>query len=98
LAIPGLGIETVAGGGVGQCDASFSERSRGRPIQASVSEFEWRFSFSNDEVSESGLFVASEMSGFVFWFAHMPAAVVAVGKWESRALGGISKRGEKSVF
>src|SRR5271166_2433829 len=44
------------------------------------------------------LFIASEMSGFVFWFTHMPVVVAAVGKWESRALGGISKHGGKVGF
>ncbi len=44
--------------------------------------------------SKCPLFIASEMSGFGFGFTHIPA-VVAVGKWESRALGGISKRGGK---
>src|SRR5450631_1146633 len=43
------------------------------------------------------LFIASEMSGFSFGFIHKPVVVAAVGKWESRVLGGISKRGGKVV-
>ena len=44
------------------------------------------------------LFVAREMSGFGLWLTHKPVAVVAVGKWESRAVGGISKRSGKVCF
>src|ERR1017187_6258915 len=44
------------------------------------------------------LFIASEMSGFSFGFIHKPVVVAAVGKWESRVLGGISKRGGKVGF
>src|ERR1039457_3647797 len=44
------------------------------------------------------LFIASEMSGSIFGFIHNPVVVAAVGKWESRVLGGISKRGGKAGF